>query len=200
MIRMQAIEFLKLHLGTLFLCNYEMPSFEEVTQSIEDGIKPFNVYQPFVSVGCILNHLLCKIIDRESQLLNRANVNLLQSFDDRLPLFGDKISPKDKVESPKQFFEKFYDTEYTPQNKEEIARIVEWIVCVVGFDEATEKRTEEALEFLKRLSKYLHENMQCKLSLEFAKSNPSDEKQDPSKEETQKVVLIVNMRDDDFIY
>ena len=206
MFRMQAVEFLKFHLGTLFLSNYEMPSFEQVTEIIQSGVKVFHDYKPFVSVGCILAYLICKILSHERHLLARAKQEKrhLQSFEERLPLFGDAISPKDKVESPKQFFEKFYDTQYTPQNEDEVARITEWIICVTGFDEANEERTEEALELLKRLEKHLNENMQALISSELEKSDSTDENMeepdeepDPTKEQTDKLLLIVKVRDPD---
>ena len=154
--RFEAIEFLKLYFGTLFLSSYKLPTLDHAIVIFGNGVKIFLRYRPFVSMGCILRHLITKVLNRREELRYLCRNDFLNAFSDRLHLIGDCVAPKDLTASPNIFFQKFFDSDYTPQNEEEINAIVEWCMFAVQFEESSLARVNAAIELLKGIRDHLY--------------------------------------------
>ena len=154
--RLEAIEFLKLHFGTLFLTSYDLPTLEHVKTIIGSGLLKFTQYQPFVSIGCVMQNLIAKVISRSNELLYLSDNKFLNAFSDRLNLFGESIAPTNLKHSAQTFFQKFFDYDYCPVNDEEIEMIVEWSLFAIQFEEANKERVRKALDLLIEVQDHLY--------------------------------------------
>ena len=154
--RDEAVEFLKLHFGAMFLTTYCLPTFENVQDIVGNGVLLFSTFFPFISVGCILRRLIDKVMERSGDLIMFSKSIFLYKFSDRLKDYKESAFPHDE-HSSLTFFQKFYDRDYTPINDEELEEIVEWSLFAVQFKEANEERTKAVLEMLMKLKNHLYD-------------------------------------------
>ena len=154
--RTEATECLKFLLGTLFLSSYRLPTSSHVKNIIGSGVKLFTTYKPFVSMGCILRHLIQKVKEREQNLFYFSEGSFLGLFSDRLLLLEKSIAPTNLETSCFLFFEKFFDYHYCPRSDEHIEEMVEWCLYSVQFSESNSTRVSDALKLLEEVQNHLY--------------------------------------------
>ena len=177
--RYDAIDFLKMYLGTLFLDNYVMPKLEAVKIVLAAAARPLNKFEPLGVAGIKLRQLCKKVLKHSGDLLyfseNRKNFG---RFSDQLYLYAEEVAPVDREGSALIFFEKFFNDDYTPQSEVELEFIIEWLLFVVEFDEANEERTKKALDLLNDLYEYL-----CEFEPSASSSPQSNDEHDKDDDE-----------------
>ena len=154
------LDFLKLHLGTLFLDTYSLPSFENILDIVCSNLSIENHSEIYSTAACALNDFLCHLFDREADLLSFSTNDFLGKFSEHH--YDSSVFPFDLKRSGQIFFEKFFDLYYTPATKIEIDMMLEWCLFVVQFSEANVERTKDALSLLKRLKECCVESTICK--------------------------------------
>ena len=158
MYRFEAIEFLKLRFGVLFLSNYDLPSLDDVKLLLDTNGVNYCFFYPFLTMNCVLRELMTQVMERRNDILHLSKNNFLGKFSDRKESYVNITFPEDVYTSALQFFQKFFDDDYRPASQGDLAEIVEWILFVVQFSESNEERSTEALDFLTEINSYLYSN------------------------------------------
>ena len=159
-----SMDYMKLHLGTLFLSNYTLPTFSSIVDVVCDKVKVISDDAYYPSVGCALNELLRRVIEREHDLLMFAKTDFLGKFGDRANEFDACVFPFDIKESAVIFFEKMFDSRFAPRTEDDIATLLEWCLFSVQFTESNVERTKDALRLLKKLKALCIESEYCVFS------------------------------------
>ena len=150
------MDFLKLHLGTLFLSTYYLPTEKEVKARLSRyTIHPFSKFPPFESVESVLEELFQKILHNRKYLVKVSKIDHGFRFKKIMKNFDESICPTDLNKSAWIFFEKFFERDLTPTSNEEVEEIAEWILYVVKFNEADRKRVEQALVVIEEIKLHL---------------------------------------------
>ena len=144
-----ALDFLKLHLGTLFLDTYSLPTLESILDIICGICEIQKHSEMYSTAACALNDFLCRLFEREVDLLSSSTNDFLGKFSERQ--YDSSVFPFDLNRSGEIFFEKFFDLYYTPTTKSEVEVLLEWCLFTVQFSEGNVERTRDALSLLKRL-------------------------------------------------
>ena len=145
------LQFLKLHLGTLFLKSYSLPKLNDVVRVIGDDVKLLQHNNQFDTVVCALKELLQRVLERRGDLIIFSTNGFLNLFEDRLPTFDPSVVPIDKVNSGLTFFEKFTDPSFTCATNSDIEMLVEWCLLAVQFLDADKERMEMVLKLFEDL-------------------------------------------------
>ena len=143
-------EMLKLHLGTLFLSNYDMPALSDVQKLVDVAFAKYPVGRPFGSYVLRMTDLIDELMLFKDTLLQLGTNNFLGPFTERLKDYDN--CPTSIQSSTLKFFENFFDKRQTRLNIQEMRN---WCLNVVQFEEANEKRTVEAFKFLSDVKDYV---------------------------------------------
>ena len=156
------LQFLKLHLGTLFLDTYRLPNVSEVLEVTGGIVKPFSLKHFYHSSHQFRNAdsafvvLSKRIAKRFGDLIIFSANSFLRNHNDHLEEYDATVRPTNLQNSALTFFEKFFDKDFMPKNNEELKLLLEWCLFVVQFKEGSKERTVAAVNLLEKVlfSKY----------------------------------------------
>ena len=178
---------LKLHLATLFICDYDLPTFDEVKCVISHDWTFAHEYSHHDYSGVVLKDFIEKLQERQSEILQFSKSSFLRQFQNYVKTaFPDMAL--DQNTSAFTFFTKFYDPEMTPKNSSHVDALVSHSMIVVQFLEANERRTWAVFDLLDKVKKCLEDQYRYRLlttKLGGFPQQDSDDDDDEGKTVTQ---------------
>lgn len=149
-------EFVMTHLKLLFSClflkTYKLPAVGEILYLLEQSCKDWHDVERCYEH---LEYLNVKLQELKDILLYFTTSNFLGSFSDKIEQFKDVEFPIDFMNSCNAFFEKLFDSSYTPIHNYDLDDLIQFVQYIVQCEEATTDRINEALCLLEDVTQMM---------------------------------------------
>ena len=154
--RVLILENLKVSFGLLFLKTHPLPTLLEVMTVINNAHVVIAATPLHLALGMwnsfrlaleMLNSLIADLLLRGGDLKLFVYNNFLGEFIDKRDSKTNVI-PFDKDRGGIEFFESFFQEQFTPKTQEELDELLEWCLFSVQHSDSDATRLNEALELL----------------------------------------------------